>query len=224
MIRFSKVSKNFNADGLSEGKVIDEVSFSIDSNTSVALSGASGSGKSTILSLIGGLDKSSSGTISVFGHILSDMTQNQLDQFRLQNVSFVFQFFYLLPTLSVLENILLPAYEKFPKEKSQLKKEALILMEKVGLANFSNHFPSQLSGGMQGRAGVCRALLLKPRLLLADEPTGSLDSVNGEQIMSLLVDFQKKSESTLIVVTHDNYVASQMSRRLFVKDGKVFHE
>lgn len=224
MIIFNDVSKNFKSDESSQTNVIDNVSFSIESNTSVALCGASGSGKSTILSLIGGLDKPSSGTISVGGQKLTDMTQNQLDNFRLQNVSFVFQFFYLLPTLTVLENILLPAYEKFKKEKSQLEKEALSLMEKVGLGKFANHFPSQLSGGMQGRAGVCRALLLKPKLLLADEPTGSLDSTNGEQIMDLLVDFQKQSESTLIVVTHDVHVASLMSRKLFMKDGKIFHE
>lgn len=222
MIIFDSVSKFFTSDQSIETKVIDNVSFSIEPNTSVALCGASGSGKSTILSLMGGLDKASFGSISVFGHQLDHLNQTQLDNFRLHNVSFVFQFFYLLPTLTILENVLLPAFEKFPSEKSKLKKEALFLMEKVGLEKFINHFPSQLSGGMQSRAGVCRALMLKPRLLLADEPTGSLDSKNGEQIMKLLVDFQKQNESTLIVVTHDNEIALQMSRRLFVKDGKIF--
>lgn len=200
---------------------LDDVSLSITAGEFIAITGPSGSGKSTLANIIGGLDRPSSGTVVVDGSDLSHVNDKQLSDYRNQHIGFVFQSFNLQGTQTALENVMLPLV--FARMKPKARKErAKECLEAVGLGERLKHKPSQLSGGQRQRVAIARALAIKPSIILADEPTGNLDSARGEEIMKLLRDLNKQG-ITLIIITHDNVIARQAGRIVQIKDGKVAH-
>jgi putative ABC transport system ATP-binding protein len=204
-------------------RALDGVSFSVERGEFVAIMGPSGSGKSTMLHLLGGLDKPSSGEVSLAGHPISLLSDRQATLVRRRNVGFVFQFFNLLPTLTAEENILLPVVidGKRPETYRQRLDNILSL---VGLTDRRRHKPDQLSGGEQQRVALARALLTEPAILLADEPTGNLDSKTGAAIMDLLRRSCKELNQAIIMVTHDPRAASYADRIVLLRDGRTFQE
>jgi ABC-type lipoprotein export system ATPase subunit len=206
--------------GESTIRAVDRVSLQINAGEFVALLGASGSGKSTLLNLIGGLDRSSSGTLQVMGRELSGMNGEDLARYRRHTVGMVFQSFNLVPTMTLLENVELPMVfaEVDRAERSMRAKEAL---ERVGLSGRIQHRPSELSGGEQQRASIARSLANRPSLLLADEPTGNLDSRTGEEVMRFLEEFNA-SGMTVLLVTHERALAERHAKRLLtLADGHL---
>lgn len=191
-------------------------SFEINSNEQIAIIGASGSGKSTLLHLLGGLEQATNGNIKYDETDLSGMTQNQRDDFRLENIGMVFQSFNLLPELTTYENIVLPLMLGNKKED---KKYTNNIIKRLGLEDRINHLPGQLSGGQQQRTAIARALINKPSLLLCDEPTGNLDKENTRTVTELLFEVAKEFSVTLLVVTHDENIAKRFSRIITISDG-----
>jgi putative ABC transport system ATP-binding protein len=206
----------------SEGdvKALDGVSLSVAAGETVAVTGASGSGKSTLLSLIAGLDRPSAGRIRVLEHELTEMNEDQRANLRRERMGFVFQNYHLLPTLSVCENVMLPLIPT-QGHSLELKSRALHCIERVGLQRRINHLPSELSGGEQQRVGLARALITNPTLILADEPTGNLDSDSAGAILDLLFELVQNNGRTIVLSTHDNRIAERCARRLHLKDGKM---
>jgi putative ABC transport system ATP-binding protein len=202
---------------------LDGVDFNVEKGEFIAIMGPSGSGKSTLLHLLGGLDSPSEGEVNLAGQTLSQLTEYQATLARRHNVGFVFQFFNLLPTLTAEENILLPLIidGKNPKNYGDWLEELLSL---VGLHDRKSHKPDQLSGGEQQRVAIARALITKPAILLADEPTGNLDSKTGTAIMELIRKTSQDLEQTVILVTHDPKAASYAQKVIFLRDGKIIQE
>ena len=203
-----------------EGRIeaLRGVSVSINAGEFVAISGPSGSGKSTLLQLIGGLDTPTSGEVYFEGSQLG--TAIDLDTYRAQHVGFVFQAFHLMPTLRAIENVQVPMLALKNSAASRVKKSAALLTE-MGLENRLGQFPSQLSAGERQRVAIARALANDPAILVADEPTGNLDSVNSGRIMEILTGIQREHGMTLIVVTHENEIAEMAPRHIRIRDGKV---
>jgi putative ABC transport system ATP-binding protein len=202
---------------------LNGVSLQIHQGEFVAVMGPSGSGKSTLLHLMGGLDRPSGGKIILAGRELSALSDKQATLVRRRNIGFVFQFFNLLPTLSAEENILLPLIidGKKPREyRDQLNG----LLERVGLLDRRDHRPDQLSGGEQQRVALARALITRPSILLADEPTGNLDTKTGTAMMQLLQESARELEQTIIMVTHDPKAAAYADRVIFLRDGEIVEE
>jgi len=222
MINIHNITKTYNK-GATKIEALKEISFSIENGEIVALMGASGSGKSTLLSLIGGLDKCDSGSISVDEENISALNAEKLADFRRDDVGFVFQQFHLIPTLSVVENIILPLLPSGIK-KAECYSVAREALEKVGLGDREKHLPGELSGGEQQRVAIARALVNKPKIILADEPTGDLDSKTGEKILELLQALNQKEKVTIIIATHDDKIAQKAKRRIVLKDGKVIED
>jgi putative ABC transport system ATP-binding protein len=195
------------------------VTLDVEAADYVAIVGPSGCGKSTLLNLIGVIDQPSSGTVAIAGRRVDDMSDREATQFRLRNIGFVFQRFYLMPILSALENVVLPMAEAKVSKEERVARAAKLL-EYVGLGNRQRHRPSELSGGEQQRVAIARALANGPALLLADEPTGELDARTGAEIISL---FQRLNAdgTTLLVVTHDEDLASAARRKMHMRDGRV---
>ena len=200
--------------------VLREVDLQLSEGEHVALVGQSGSGKSTLLHLMGGLDSPRSGQILVGEVNLADMKEPARTQWRRQQIGFIYQFFNLIPTLTVLENVLLPL-ELNGISEGVGRKDALNLLNEVGLQDRANTFPDRLSGGEQQRVAIVRALIHEPRLVLADEPTGNLDAATGEQILDLLDRLIRKKGHTLIMVTHSAEVASRADRVVRLVGGKI---
>ncbi|MBO1518989.1 ABC transporter ATP-binding protein [Oceanisphaera pacifica] len=196
--------------------ILEGISFEVKSGQSVALVGASGSGKSTLLGLLAGLDSASEGDIAIHDQWLSQLTEEERAQLRGQHIGFVFQSFLLLPTLTALENVMLPAELQGQKHNAE---RARTLLEQVGLGARLQHFPSQLSGGEQQRVAIARAFMTQPDILLADEPTGNLDSRTGAQIIELLFELNRHHGTTLVMVTHDEALAKRCERRLVMTAG-----
>jgi putative ABC transport system ATP-binding protein len=196
------------------------VDFSIERGEFVAIMGPSGSGKSTLLHLLGGLDKPSQGEIALAEKRLSQLSEKEVTLARRHNVGFVFQFFNLLPTLTAEENVLLPVIID-GKNPRKYNERLASLLELVGLTDRRNHKPDQLSGGEQQRVAIARALITRPAILLADEPTGNLDSKTGTAIMELLRRSSREFEQTVIVVTHDPRAAAYADRVVFLRDGRI---
>lgn len=221
MIRLTGIVKRY-VMGEEELMALAGVDLHIGRNEYVALIGPSGSGKSTLMNLIGCLDTPSEGTYVLNGRDTSTMNDNELAQVRNQEIGFVFQSFHLLPRLTVLENVMQPlVYRGMPRdERKALATEAL---EKVGLGNRLGHRPNQLSGGQRQRVAVARALVGKPSILLADEPTGNLDSGTSAEIMALF-DEVHRSGQTVVVVTHEADIAAHCERTLRVNDGKIVQD
>ncbi len=195
---------------------LNKASMKIDKVLMAAIVGPSGSGKSTLLQIIGGMDKPTSGTVEILGSELSKLSENELTQYRLKKVGFVFQSFHLIPNLTALENVMLPLeFSGVPNPERE--KRAVHLLEQVGLKQRLHHKPSELSGGEMQRVAIARALANDPALILADEPTGNLDSESGAQVIKLLKDISK--ERTVIVVTHNEKLAKKADRIFYIRDG-----
>lgn len=200
--------------------ILHGIHLKIEEGEFVSLTGHSGSGKSTLLYLLGVLDKPTEGAIFLDGEDVSVLDDNQRAKLRNQKLGFVFQFHFLLPEFTVLENVMIPMLRKgiLRTQAMQISAETL---EKLGLMELSKRFPSELSGGQQQRVAVARALAGKPRVLLADEPTGNLDSRNAEAVMSLFEQFNQESKTTIVMVTHDSMFAQRTKRQIMLKDGQV---
>ena len=205
-------------------KALDNVSLSVNKGEFVAIVGSSGSGKSTILHILGGVDSPDSGKIFIQGEDISQYTEDELALFRRRKVGLVYQFYNLIPNLSIEKNISLPLILDKPLifNKQKIDKDKLInLAEKLGIKNKLNGFPHELSGGQQQRAAIARSLIYSPALLLADEPTGNLDRKNTDEIMSLLQYAHKTYNQTILMVTHDERLALSASRIVELSDGKI---
>jgi putative ABC transport system ATP-binding protein len=202
---------------------LDGIDFVVEEGEFVAIMGPSGSGKSTLLHLIGGLDQPSDGEVTLAGRRLSLLKDKEITLLRRRNIGFVFQFFNLLPTLTAEENILLPLLID-GKKLRQYEERLTALLDLIGLAERRGHKPEQLSGGEQQRVALARALITEPTILLADEPTGNLDSKTGIAIMELLRRSRDQLGQTVIVVTHDPRAASYADRVIFLRDGRVASE
>jgi len=199
-------------------QVLRGVNLTMSPGDDLAITGPSGSGKSTLLHIIGALDEPTSGTVKVGGASAFDLSASQLAVFRNKNVGFIFQEHHLLPQLSVLENVLTPTLAQGRATK-ELEERARDLLARTGLSDRLDHRPSELSGGERQRAAVARALINSPQLLLADEPTGSLDHENAMAVAELLLELQKQEQNMLIVVTHSSTLASKLSRQMEFRDG-----
>lgn len=198
--------------------ILQGISFEVKPGQSLALVGASGSGKSTLLGLLAGLDLASQGDIAIAGQSLSELDEEQRAVLRARHIGFVFQSFLLLPTLTALENVMLPAELQ---GRSHNRERALALLEQVGLGQRTRHFPGQLSGGEQQRVAIARAFMTEPDILLADEPTGNLDHGTGAQIIELLFRLNREHGTTLVIVTHDDALAGRCERRLLMTAGRL---
>lgn len=199
---------------------VDNASLTIGEGEFVAITGTSGSGKSTVLNLIGGLDRPTSGTVSVAGSDLAKLSDDKLSSYRNQTIGFVFQFFYLQPFLNVATNLEVPAM--FGRLPRPARTERITkLAEAVGIADRLKHFPRELSGGQMQRVAIARALVNQPKILLADEPTGNLDSTNARAIMELFARVREEFGTTVIVITHDEKIAAAADRTISMHDGRA---
>jgi len=219
VVKLENVSKQYKL-GKQRVDALKDVSLEVREGEFIALTGASGSGKSTLLQLIGALDKPSSGSILVDGSNISKLRDAKLSEFRNKTIGFVFQFFYLQPFLRLRTNIEVPGM--FARShKRERREQAELLLEKVGLSDRSRHLPKELSGGQMQRAAIARALLNSPKILLADEPTGNLDSKNSHAIIALFESIRQTYGTTIIIVTHDSAIAAKADREITLADGEL---
>lgn len=223
LLKLEKVSKTFvAAEGAAPVTVLRELSFEIGGGESVAIIGPSGSGKSTLLNIIGTLDQPSAGRVWLDGRDLSQLNENDLALVRNQQIGFIFQSHHLLPQCSVIENVLVPTVaDQRAGQARDVMVRAEQLLKRVGLGDRMQHRPGQLSGGERQRVAVVRALINRPKLLLADEPTGALDRASAQGLAQLLVELNREEKVTLIVVTHAIDLARQMGRLLEMRDGQL---
>lgn len=203
-------------------EILREVTFSVPRGQFLAIMGASGSGKSTLLGLMAGLDTVTSGSVVVDGIDITNLREDELARVRGRKIGFVFQSYQLVPTLTAEENILLPA--ELSGVNGQPRRRARELLERVGLTHRAHHYPVQLSGGEQQRVALARAFITEPPILMADEPTGNLDSANGQHVLELLVQLNREEETTLILVTHDRDLAEYADRIITLRDGRVLSD
>ena len=217
MLDIVNVSKTYQSAN-KELTVLKDINFSIQKGDIVAITGPSGSGKTTLLGLCAGLDRATTGSVSLNNIELDPLTEDQRAAVRNQYVGFIFQNFQLLPTLTALENVMVPLELRGAKNS---RAQALTLLDKVGLADRSHHYPVQLSGGEQQRVSLARAFSNEPTLLFADEPTGNLDAETSEKVIKLLFDLNKDAGTTLIIVTHDLELAARTNRIIKLKGGSI---
>ena len=218
MIELKDIYKIY-SDGDSEIRALDGVSLFVDKGEFVAIVGSSGSGKSTCMNIIGCLDIPTSGKYFLNGNDVSELSEKELAHIRNRELGFVFQQYNLIPKLNVLENVELPLLYKGVKAK-QRREMAMVALERVGLADRAGKFPSQLSGGQQQRVSIARALAGNPPVILADEPTGALDSKTGKEVLEFLKQLNKEG-TTVVLITHDNEIAAQIKRVVRIQDGKI---
>ena len=221
MLTCKNISKSFGLDNSADRvNVLYDINLAINSNQTIALQGPSGSGKSTLLNLIAGLEKPSSGEICLSGININNLNVNELANFRNENIGIIFQFFNLINDLTVLENISLPLLLRgVSKKKSDQR--AMMLIENIGLINRVNYKTNLLSGGESQRVAIARALITKPKIILADEPTGNLDASNTVNVMKLLLDNCKINNTSLLMVTHDKSLLSRFDKVLSLESGKI---
>lgn len=200
--------------------VLDKINFSVEEGTTCAIVGPSGSGKTTLLGLCAGLDRPTEGKISLNQIDLGPLTEDQRAQVRNEHVGFVFQTFQLVPTLTALENVMVPL-ELRGTDPREVEQDARELLTEVGLGDRLQHYPTQLSGGEQQRVAIARAFINRPKILFADEPTGNLDSETGHTIEELIFDLNRLSGTTLVLVTHDHSLADQCQRIIHLKNGRI---
>lgn len=221
MIKLDKVAKIYKIDEETSFYALKESSVEIKEKEFVAIVGPSGSGKSTLMHMIGLLDKPTSGEIIIQGRKISNLNDDQISSLRNEFIGFVFQQFNLIPKLSVLENILLPTVYSRKKINYSPRMKAMELINKFGLSGKENSFPNKISGGQQQRVAILRSLIMEPKLILADEPTGNLDSKTGKEIMELLKKLNEEEKITIAIVTHESDIAAYGKRVIKVKDGRV---
>lgn len=222
IIHLDQVIKKF-SNGAGDVTVLKGISLEVQPGQAVGVVGPSGSGKSTLINMIAGIDRPTSGEIYVAGQPVQTMSENQLARWRGRNVGVIFQFFQLLPALSVVENVILPMDFCNVYRSHERQARAMALLEEVGLADQAHKLPSALSGGQQQRAAIARALANDPPLLLADEPTGNLDSNTSEDVFALFEQLVKAGK-TLLIVTHDRSLAGQLPRVIEIRDGNIFRD
>lgn len=221
MIVLDHVSKHF--EGRRRVTALNDISLEIPRGELVSIIGPSGSGKSTLLNLIGGLDRPTSGTISLDGQRLDGLTDDALTAARRDKIGFIFQFFNLLPSLTSQENVSLPLHLRgWPRSKIQERARELLELVQLGLR--IDHVPDELSGGERQRVAIARALSVYPPILLADEPTGNLDTQTGRDILALIEDLHNRLESTILIVTHDMTVAAVCQRKITIRDGQIVED
>ena len=203
--------------GASDNKVManDRLSFEIEEGEFVVILGPSGAGKSTLLNILGGMDSATSGSVNVFGKEIVGLDEKDLTEYRRQDIGFVFQFYNLIPNLSVLENV------ELANQIVKKSKDALEILKLVGLENRVNNFPSQISGGEQQRVAIARAIAKNPKILLCDEPTGALDYKTGKNILKILKEYCKNEKKTVIVITHNSSIAQTADKVIEIYDAKV---
>src|SRR6266704_4363474 len=218
MVSLTHISKIF--DGKRKATALEDIDLQIDKGHMVSIVGPSGSGKSTLLNLIGGLDRPTDGEIRIEGQNLGELSDDDLTRVRRDKIGFVFQFFNLLPTLNCLENVALPLHlRKWPRRK--IEDRAQELLNLVQLGHRLEHLPDELSGGERQRVAIARALSVYPPILLADEPTGNLDTKTGQEILKLIGDLHARLGSTIVIVTHDMNVAQSCERTITLRDGHI---
>ncbi len=215
-IVMNNICKSF---GNIETKVLRGISGTIETGEMVSITGRSGSGKSTLLYIISTLDKPTSGDVTIDGTLVTNLTSDQLHLFRNQSMGFIFQFHHLLPELSALENILMPAMKSGAEE--QLKPRALELLERFQLSHRIHNRPNELSGGEQQRVAIARALIMSPKYIFADEPTGNLDSINGTAVMNFFKELNRDFGTTIVYVTHDKEFSRMGGREIVLVDGQI---
>lgn len=198
--------------------ILKDITLSLPPSQTVSIMGPSGSGKTTLLMVLGGLERPTSGAVTVAGRALGGLDEDGLAEFRRDNIGIVFQNFHLIPTMTALENVAVPLEFAGNKDAFKLAEEALIA---VGLGHRLTHYPGQLSGGEQQRVAVARAFAPKPRLVLADEPTGNLDAATGKTVMEMMFGMTRANNATLVLVTHDATLADKCDRTLHIKDGRI---
>lgn len=203
--------------GASDNKVManDRLSFEIEEGEFVVILGPSGAGKSTLLNILGGMDSATSGSVNVFGKEIVGLDEKDLTEYRRQDIGFVFQFYNLIPNLSVLENV------ELANQIVKKSKDALEILKLVGLENRVNNFPNQISGGEQQRVAIARAIAKNPKILLCDEPTGALDYKTGKNILKILKEYCKNEKKTVIVITHNSSIAQTADKVIEIYDAKV---
>lgn len=219
LIDLKNISKNYTT-GDSTQLVLKNIHFTAMAGEMIAIVGASGSGKSTLMNIMGFLDRCTEGNYYFSGEDVSQLSDKALSKIRNQKIGFVFQSFFLLPRMSALQNVMLPLFYREEAEHIAEKK-ALTMLDKVGMLEFANRKPNQLSGGQQQRVAIARALVANPDVILADEPTGSLDSVTGKEVINILLQLNKEEKRTIILVTHDKEISALCQRTVTIKDGKI---
>jgi putative ABC transport system ATP-binding protein len=220
-IELSAVTRRF--DGKRQVVALDAVTLTIDRGDMVSIIGPSGSGKSTLLNLVGGLDTATAGDVRVDGELLAGLSDDDLTRVRRDKIGFIFQFFNLLPTLTCLENVGLPLHLRgWSRRKVEARARELLTL--VQLGHRTDHLPEELSGGERQRVAIARALSINPPILLADEPTGNLDTRTGEEILALIRDLHTRLGTTVVIVTHDMKVAGSCPRTLALRDGRVIED
>jgi putative ABC transport system ATP-binding protein len=221
MIQLDRATKRF--EGKRSVTALDEVTLTIPRGEMVSIIGQSGSGKSTLLNLVGGLDRATTGDVLIDGESLAGLHDDQLTRVRRDKIGFIFQFFNLLPTLTSLENVGLPLHLRgWPRRK--VDERARELLSLVQLGDRLTHLPEELSGGQRQRVAIARALSVYPPILLADEPTGNLDSRTGEDILTLIRDLHSRLGATVVMVTHDAHVAQTCQRTITLRDGRIVED
>ncbi|RMX02398.1 ABC transporter ATP-binding protein [Legionella jordanis] len=221
LIDLNRISKTYYLEGFSS-KVLKEVSLEVKEGELLAIVGASGSGKSTLMNIIGLLDKADGGEYRLRGQNVAGLNEDDLAQLRNHSIGFVFQQFNLLPRFSAEQNVALPLTYR-SVSSAEIKERVLDALNQVGMASFAHHRPTQLSGGQQQRVAIARALVAEPQVILADEPTGALDSRTGSEVMKLFHKLHAQGRS-IIMVTHDDQVAAQCNRRITLADGEIVAE
>ncbi|MDC1418369.1 ABC transporter ATP-binding protein [Candidatus Thioglobus sp.] len=216
-IQFNNVSLNYGSKN-DVVEVLKRINFSVNSEEIISIVGPSGSGKTSIIMLASGLETATEGSIKINNEEIVGLKEDKLSEVRRKNIGIVFQSFYLIPNLTAIENVLLSleANQKYNQDD-----DAKALLADFGLYHRLNHLPSELSGGEQQRVAIARALINRPKIILADEPTGNLDSANSESMMDLLFNYTKKSKTSLVMVTHDNSIAERCDRIIEIKDGQI---
>tara|TARA_B100000586_G_scaffold56176_1_gene38310 strand:+ start:214 stop:879 length:666 start_codon:yes stop_codon:yes gene_type:complete len=217
LLKLSRVNLSYNTDN-NLINVLQDVSFEVDYKETISIVGESGSGKTSLIMLIGGLEKASSGKIQFKEFEISNLKEDQISEIRRKKIGIVFQSFYLIPNYTALENVSLTLEINKIKNPEQKAKE---ILDRFGLDQRLNNLPSQLSGGEQQRVAIARSIAMKPQLILADEPTGNLDSENSNLISKILFDYVNEEKASLIIVTHDNNLANQTKRKIIIKDGRI---
>jgi len=219
LVELQNISKIYKMEDV-KVSALKNINLKFDRGETLSLMGPSGCGKSTLLHIIGCLDRPSEGKLFIDGKDTSMLDDNELAKIRGDKIGFVFQFFYLIPTLSALRNVMLPMSFS-SKSKNQKERRANELLKMVGMEKRVNHLPSQLSGGERQRVAIARAMVNRPEIILADEPTGNLDSKSGDDILEILLKLNREENVTLITVTHDKNIASHSKRIIYIKDGEI---